>query len=298
MASALRADAPVLNVATASTATVQTETLAPPPGAAQASHVRQAADAPIPHATATVAAPPPVPLRLPEAVRQVAVRPSVLMIDCGGFSRPEYAAILRAKLAGLGAITTTSYDAPRERAYMVRIGPLSNVGCRRCDACPRLAGGCHGCADHRRITLSKPEAKMLTRRILLLAGAAMSGPIAAIAAPPPPPRRSPRPSRRRGRQTGRRCAAAVEDPAQTPIGPVDTAARWAVIIDYNTGATLLDKDADEPMPPSSMTKLMTAYIVYGMLKVGAAQARPGTAGQRAGLAHGRVEDVRAARHDR
>jgi len=39
-------------------------------------------------------------------------------------------------------------------------------------------------------------------------------------------------------------------------------------MDYNTGATLLDKDGSAPMPPSSMTKLMTAYIVYGMLKSG------------------------------
>ena len=57
-------------------------------------------------------------------------------------------------------------------------------------------------------------------------------------------------------------------PAQTPIGPVDTAARWALIIDYTTGATLLEKSADEEMTPSSLTKLMTAYIVFGMLKAG------------------------------
>ena len=31
-------------------------------------------------------------------------------------------------------------------------------------------------------------------------------------------------------------------PGQTPLGPVDTAARWAFITDFNTGATLLDKD--------------------------------------------------------
>ncbi len=57
-------------------------------------------------------------------------------------------------------------------------------------------------------------------------------------------------------------------PATTPIGPLDTAARWALILDFNTGATLLDKDGDAQMPPSSMTKLMTIYIVYGMLKSG------------------------------
>ena len=62
--------------------------------------------------------------------------------------------------------------------------------------------------------------------------------------------------------------AVTGSPAETPVGPVDTAAKWAFITDFNTGAVLLDKDADEPMPPSSMTKLMTAYIVYGMLKSG------------------------------
>ena len=58
------------------------------------------------------------------------------------------------------------------------------------------------------------------------------------------------------------------DPATTPIGPVDTAARWAFIQDFNTGAALLEKDADAQMPPSSMTKLMTIYLVYERLKQG------------------------------
>jgi D-alanyl-D-alanine carboxypeptidase (penicillin-binding protein 5/6) len=62
--------------------------------------------------------------------------------------------------------------------------------------------------------------------------------------------------------------AAPTSPAQTPVGPVDTAAQYALIVDYNTGATLLDKDADVAMSPSSMTKLMTAYIIYGMLRSG------------------------------
>ncbi len=57
-------------------------------------------------------------------------------------------------------------------------------------------------------------------------------------------------------------------PGETPIGPVDTAARWAFIMDYTTGASLLNKNADEEMPPSSMTKLMTIYIVYQRLKQG------------------------------
>ena len=57
-------------------------------------------------------------------------------------------------------------------------------------------------------------------------------------------------------------------PGETPLGPVDTVAKWAFIQDFNTGAVLLDKHADEPMPPSSMTKLMTIYLVYEQLKKG------------------------------
>src|SRR5882757_9042326 len=61
---------------------------------------------------------------------------------------------------------------------------------------------------------------------------------------------------------------AAGPPGQTPLGPVDTVAKWAFIQDYTTGAVLLDKHADDPMPPSSMTKLMTIYLVYEHLKKG------------------------------
>jgi D-alanyl-D-alanine carboxypeptidase (penicillin-binding protein 5/6) len=63
-------------------------------------------------------------------------------------------------------------------------------------------------------------------------------------------------------------AAPPGTPATTPLGPVDTAARWAFVQDFNTGAVLLDKAADEPVPPSSMTKLMTLFIAYGRLASG------------------------------
>ena len=72
---------------------------------------------------------------------------------------------------------------------------------------------------------------------------------------------------------GKRTADPVPtgSPANTPLGPIDTAAKYAFVMDYNTGASLLDKDADVQQPPSSMTKLMTAYIVYAMLKIGRLQ---------------------------
>jgi serine-type D-Ala-D-Ala carboxypeptidase (penicillin-binding protein 5/6) len=63
-------------------------------------------------------------------------------------------------------------------------------------------------------------------------------------------------------------AAEPPTPADTPLGPLDTVAQWAIIIDFNTGATLLTKQANARMPPSSMTKLMTAYIVYSRLASG------------------------------
>ena len=60
----------------------------------------------------------------------------------------------------------------------------------------------------------------------------------------------------------------ASNPAETPVGPLDTEARWACITDFNTGAVLLQKAADERMPPSSLTKMMTAYLVFGMLRSG------------------------------
>ncbi len=57
----------------------------------------------------------------------------------------------------------------------------------------------------------------------------------------------------------------VASPAETPIGPLDTEARWAFIVDANTGSVLLQKAADEQMPPSSLTKMMTAYLVFQAL---------------------------------
>jgi serine-type D-Ala-D-Ala carboxypeptidase (penicillin-binding protein 5/6) len=107
---------------------------------------------------------------------------------------------------------------------------------------------------------------MLLRRTLLLsaaAGALLPG--LAVAAEP---RAKAKPKAAPKAPADASAAPPGSSPAQTPVGPVDTGAKYALIIDFTTGATLLDKDADVPMVPSSMTKLMTAYIVYGMLKAG------------------------------
>jgi len=49
---------------------------------------------------------------------------------------------------------------------------------------------------------------------------------------------------------------------------MQTPAKQAVIIDMGTGMTLLSKDADKKMPTSSMSKVMTAYMVFDALKNG------------------------------
>lgn len=49
---------------------------------------------------------------------------------------------------------------------------------------------------------------------------------------------------------------------------IDTQAREAIIVDYNTGTVLMSKNPDELMTPSSMSKLMTVYMVFSRLKDG------------------------------
>jgi D-alanyl-D-alanine carboxypeptidase (penicillin-binding protein 5/6) len=53
-----------------------------------------------------------------------------------------------------------------------------------------------------------------------------------------------------------------------PAAAFETPARTAILMDYDTGATLYDKDADKRIPPASMTKLMTAAVVFELLKKG------------------------------
>ena len=52
--------------------------------------------------------------------------------------------------------------------------------------------------------------------------------------------------------------------AQAPVPP-EIAARQYILLDLTTGQTLAERDADTPTDPASLTKLMTAYIVFGAL---------------------------------
>jgi len=48
----------------------------------------------------------------------------------------------------------------------------------------------------------------------------------------------------------------------------ETSAREAILIDASTGTVLFEKNADEPTYPSSMTKMMTMYLVFEALAEG------------------------------
>ena len=64
---------------------------------------------------------------------------------------------------------------------------------------------------------------------------------------------------------------ALVAPPPTVVGGIDTQARHALILEAETGAVLLDKSADERIPPASMSKVMTAYLVFDYLKQGRAK---------------------------
>jgi len=59
------------------------------------------------------------------------------------------------------------------------------------------------------------------------------------------------------------CSLAAQ--AQAPLPP-EIAARNYVLIDLTAHKTLAEREADAPQDPASLTKLMTAYVVFGALR--------------------------------
>ena len=56
--------------------------------------------------------------------------------------------------------------------------------------------------------------------------------------------------------------------AAEPVAAVETQAKQAILADFETGSVLFEKNADESMAPSSMSKLMTIYMVFERLRDG------------------------------
>jgi len=110
---------------------------------------------------------------------------------------------------------------------------------------------------------------------LLLALAGIAGPVVDVSAqqseqprrqqvqpkPKTPAKPAPQQPASGPKQAAAAQAARLDAAGPSQIGP-PTVARFACLIDAQTGAVLLAKDAEKPMAPSSMAKMMTAYLMF------------------------------------
>ncbi|MDH5749546.1 MAG: D-alanyl-D-alanine carboxypeptidase [Rhodospirillales bacterium] len=64
------------------------------------------------------------------------------------------------------------------------------------------------------------------------------------------------------------CSALLVLFSAAPASALETLARQAILLDTSTGAVLFNKNADEPMAPASMSKMMTAYMLFERLREG------------------------------
>ena len=56
--------------------------------------------------------------------------------------------------------------------------------------------------------------------------------------------------------------------SRTPATAFESEAREALLIDAGTGTVLFEKNAQQPMPPASMSKIMTVHMVFEQLREG------------------------------
>ena len=56
--------------------------------------------------------------------------------------------------------------------------------------------------------------------------------------------------------------------APLAAGAFETRGREAMVVDHGTGMVLLAKEPDTPMPPASMSKLMTLYMLFEAIRDG------------------------------
>ncbi|MBO1079519.1 septal ring lytic transglycosylase RlpA family protein [Roseomonas haemaphysalidis] len=118
-------DAMRIAIATAPRETLQSESLAPPPGSRAADRVRQAPAArsfvaPLAEATAASA----TPQRLPEAVDQGMARPGQLYVQGSTFTAREAAQRQAARMSGA---RVEAFGPGRRPEYRVRLGPFASV---------------------------------------------------------------------------------------------------------------------------------------------------------------------------
>src|SRR4029077_10967666 len=98
----------------------------------------------------------------------------------------------------------------------------------------------------------------LPRRALcqwVLAGLVACAAAAAVGAPNP-------------KATSKQHAAPKQPAAPKQDGGYQTAAPHAILIDAESGSVLFEKSADELVAPASLSKLMTAEVVFNEIKQG------------------------------
>ena len=110
--------------------------------------------------------------------------------------------------------------------------------------------------------------------VTAVAVAVAGAPAAVLAQNEPPAKRQQQKPPAKPRATAPQPKAAATPPAAktealppSQIG-IGTLAKQAFMVDPQTSTVLLFKDADKPMPPSSMAKEMTIYIVFEELTAG------------------------------
>ena len=63
-------------------------------------------------------------------------------------------------------------------------------------------------------------------------------------------------------------ASAADQAAAQEVWALDTAAPYAIVVDVETGDVLMEKEAEKPFPPASLSKLMTAAMTFDALASG------------------------------
>ncbi len=208
--------------------------------------------------------------------------PSRIFVQAGTFAVPENAQRVRARIAALGSVEVVPTTGDGAALYRVRAwtggerggsGALAEQGCRQ-----RLSGS----ARRHRVSrgaierTSQPEVRAVMRLrwfssvagivVLALAGLlALPGPFPAAAA------KTKHAAHPKAAPTKAAPAKAAPAPNEPTVGPIDTLATHALIVEAETGAVLLDKGADERIPTASLSKVMTAYVVFDLLKQGRAK---------------------------
>ena len=99
-----------------------------------------------------------------------------------------------------------------------------------------------------------------------------------------------------GSFSGEECSFSSSCFSVTEARPIQVNAKSAILIDMSDGRVLFEQNADAQIPPASITKVITLYLVFDAIKDGrvhlwdnvkVSAAAAGTGGSRMGLRVGR-----------